>query len=239
MKRFIHAVVFGCCVVLLAGCGLVPRFRISVDSINDPVRSQGKKYALFSGDPQISADDLQFKEFAGYVRKVLSSLGYVETDRETAEIAIFMRYGIGQPARIDYSSSSPIFGVTGGGTSSFTAFSSNGKTTMGTISSPTQFGVVGQNYESGSYYLYPRWLVLEAADPAATRDSKKLVMSWRTTVTSSGTSADLRLVFPYLIATAKDYIGGNTGKMVNVVIRAGDKRVSVLRAKEGTTDQSP
>lgn len=237
MKRFIHAVVFGCCVVLLAGCGLVPGFRISVDSINDPARLQGKKYALFSGDPQISPDDLQFKEFAGYVRKVLSSLGYVETDRETAEIAIFMRYGIGQPARIDYSSSSPIYGVTGGGTSSFTAFSS-GRMTMGTISSPTQFGVVGQNYESGSYYLYPRWLVMDAADFAAARESKKFALCWRTTVTSCGTSADLRLVFPYLIAAAKDYIGANTGKKVNVVIRAGDKRVSVLRAKEGTIDQS-
>jgi hypothetical protein len=239
MKHFIHAVVFGCCVVLLAGCASVPRFRIFVDSINDPVRSQGKRYALFSGDPQISPDDLQFKEFAGYVRTVLSSLGYVETGREPPEIVIFMRYGIGQPARVDYSSSSPIFGVTGGGTSSFTAFSSGGETTMGTISSPTQFGVVGQNYESGSYSFRPWWLVMEAADFAAIRDSKKLVMSWRTTVIGPGTSVDLRLAFPYMIAAAKDYIGGNTGQMVNVVIRAGDKRVSVLRAKEGTTDQSP
>jgi tetratricopeptide (TPR) repeat protein len=225
--------------MLLAGCGLVPKFLISVDSINDPVRSQGKKYVLFSGDPKISDDDLQFREFAGYVRKVLSSLGYVEVHSPPANIAIFIRYGIGQPTRVDYSSSSPIFGITGGGTSSFTAFSSNGQTTMGTISSPPQLGVVGQNYQSGSYNVYPRWLVLEAADLAATRDFAKPVITWRTTVASVGTSADLRLVFPYLITAAKDYMGGNTGKMVHVVIYVGDKRVSALKAKEDTVYQSP
>jgi hypothetical protein len=150
-----------------------------------------------------------------------------------------MRYGIGQPTRVGYSTSSPVFGITGGGISSFTALSSNGQTTLGTISSPPQLGVVGQDYQSGSYNVYPRWLVLEAVDLAATRDSKKPVTSWRTTVISSGTSADLRMVFPYLITAAKDYIGGNTGKMVNVVIYAGDERVSVLRAKEDTTYQSP
>lgn len=239
MKRFIHVAVFASCVMLLAGCGLSTRFLMSVDSINDPVRSQGKKYVLFSGDSKITPDDLQFREFAGYVRKVLSSLGYVEANSPPAEIAIFMRYGIGQPTRVDYSTSSPIFGITAGGISSFTAFSSNGQTTTGTISSPPQLGVVGQDYQSGSYNVYPRWLVLEAVDLGATRDDKKAVTSWRTTVISSGTSADLRLVFPYLITAAKDYIGGNTGKMVNVVIYAGDKRVSVLRAREDTTYQNP
>ncbi len=248
MRGLIHAVVVGCCMVFLAGCGLMAAYglytpsqvvRVSVNSINDTIRLQGKKYVLFSGDAKISDNDLQFREFAGYVRKILSSLGYVEVNSPSAEIAIFMRYGMGQPTRVDYSNSSPVFGFVGGGTSSFTAFSSSGQVTMGTISSAPQLGVVGQNYNSGSYYLYSRWLRLEAVDLVATGDTKNPVISWQTTVVSSGTSADLRLVFPYLIAAAKDYIGGNTGKMVNIVIRAGDKRVSALRAKEGTTDQSP
>lgn len=248
MKHFIHAVVIGCCMVFLAGCGLMAAYglytppqvvQVSVNSINDPIRLQGKKYVLFSGDAKISDNDLQFREFAGYVRKILSSLGYVEVNSPPAEIAIFMRYGMGQPTRVDYSSSSPVFGFVGGGTSSFTAFSSGGQVTMGTISSAPQLGVVGQNYNSGSYCLYSRWLRLEAVDLVATGDTKNPVISWQTTVVSSGRFADLRLIFPYLIVAAKDYIGENTGKIVNVVMRMDDKRVSVLRAKEGITYQSP
>ena len=69
---------------LLFGCAAGPtafpgqifpsyQFHISVNSIADPATpSKGKQYILLPGMKGVKGDDLQFREFAGYVETAIS-----------------------------------------------------------------------------------------------------------------------------------------------------------------------
>jgi hypothetical protein len=73
--------------------------------------------------------------------------------------------------------------------------------------------------------VYDRFLILAAYDLNAFRITKQEIQLWKTIITSSGSSDDLRTVIPYLVFAAKPYLGGNTGKRVKVILLNGDKRV--------------
>ena len=70
---------------------------------------------------------------------------------------------------------------------------------------------------------------LDAVDLDEYRETEKEIQLWKTTVTSSGSSGDLRQVFPILVAAAKPHIGSNTGKKVKVILSEGDKRVTEIK----------
>jgi len=70
---------------------------------------------------------------------------------------------------------------------------------------------------------------LDAVDLEEYRRSEKVVQIWKTTVTSRGTSGDLRRVLPVLVAAAKPYIGINTGKQVGVTLREEEKAVLEIK----------
>ena len=61
-----------------------------------------------------------------------------------------------------------------------------------------------------------------------------MVQLWTTTVTSTGSSGDLRRVFPALAAAAKPYIGTNTGQIVEVELPENGKAMMEIK---GLTDQ--
>jgi hypothetical protein len=48
---------------------------------------------------------------------------------------------------------------------------------------------------------------------------------WKTDLESSGSSNDLRYVFPYMIVSAEQYIGTNTRHVVTVKINENDSRI--------------
>ena len=70
---------------------------------------------------------------------------------------------------------------------------------------------------------------LDAVDLDEYRKAEKEVQLWKTTVTSNGSSGDLRQVFPILVAASKPYIGSNTGKKLKVMLSEGDKRVTEIK----------
>lgn len=193
-------------------------FNVEVDSIGN---HNGKnKYILLSGMKNIDDNNLQFQEFSKYLDKVLQQKGFVKTNFENADVAIFLVYDISEPKQITEQYSIPIWGQTGI-SSSQTYGTANNQTTYYT---PT-YGVTG--YESGTrqYTIYTRYFKVYALDIEAYKNQNKRVQIWETTVISTGSSGDLRRVFPVLVVAAKDYIGTSTGKQVEIQLAEDDQKI--------------
>ena len=220
--------------VVLSGC-VSPSYRVGVNGFSDPNFTGGRSYYLLSGKKDVSVDDLEFREYATYLRRGLGQAGFSESATlDQADLAIFISYGIGDAKEQAYSYSLPVYGQTGGGTYNFsgTTYSGYGSaTTYGTISQTPQYGVVGSEQISGTTITYLRYLTVDALDMKPFRDEKKTVSVWRTDVMSRGSSSDLRNVFPILVAACTPHFGKNTKKQIVIVITEADKRVQLIKAE--------
>ncbi len=90
-------------------------------------------------------------------------------------------------------------------------------------------GVVGSQPYTSRVTTYYRYLILEAIDLDAYRQSQSIEQVWKTTIISSGRSGNLRRVFPVLVGAASDHIGTNTGKQVLIKISEDDPRVHRIK----------
>jgi len=219
--------------ILMLGCAVGPKFLVKVDSISNPELSSEKTYILLPRLKDVDPNDLQFKEYASYVERALTSAGYIRVnDFKDARIAIFLSYGIGDPKEHLYSYSLPVWGQTGISSSTtygtITSYGSYGSYQGTTTYTPT-YGIKGYTSHVGSYTTFFRFLILDAFDLKEYRRSKKVIEAWRTTVTSRGSSGDLRRVFPVLVAAAKPYIGTDTGKQVHITLTEQDKTVLEIK----------
>jgi hypothetical protein len=197
---------------LISGC---VRFDVRIDSISSEEVGPKKTYVLLPGNQDTAAEDLLFKEFAKYVHRALAAKGFLPAvNVEEAKVVIFLSYGIGNPQEHLYSytttESSPVYSTFGG--------------EVGTIKSKTS--------HVGSFRTYDRFILIDAYDLDAYREQKKLSQLWKTTVTSSGSSGDLRRVFPVLIAASRAYLGSNTGRQVHLSLDEQDRRVLEIKGAE-------
>jgi hypothetical protein len=224
--------------VILSGC-VEPSYRVGVSGFSDPKYVGGHSYWLLSGKDGVTVDDLEFREYATYLRRGLAQSGFSEaTNIDQADLAIFISYGIGDTKEQGYSYSMPVYGQTGGGTYNFSGTTSSGygsATTYGTITQTPQFGVVGSQEFSGTSLTYLRYLTVDALDMKAFQSEKKKISIWRTDVMSRGTSSDLRSVFPVLVAVAAPHFGQNTKKQIVIDISEGDKQLQQIRAETNST----
>lgn len=226
--------------VVLSGC-VSHRYRIAVNGFSDPKYAGGHSYWLLSGKDGVSMNDLEFREYAAYLRRCLAQAGYSESATlDQADLAIFVSYGIGDAKEQAYSYSMPVYGQTGGGTYNFsgTTYSDYGAaTTYGTATQTPQYGVVGSEQFSGTTLTYLRYLFVDVFDMKALRNEKKKIPVWRTDVMSRGRNDDLRGVFPVLVAAATPHFGKNTKKQVVVDISEGDKQVQQIKAETDTSQK--
>ncbi len=226
----------------MSGCATIqPVFMVSVDSISSAIADK-KSYALLPGNKDTNPEDLQFKEYAAYVDRALIKQGFVPAESlEKANIAIFLAYGIGDPQEHQYSYSIPTWGKTGVSSSYTTAtirqYGGYGSYSGTTMHTPT-YGITGSETHIGSYTTYFRFIILDAVDMDEHKKSNKEVQIWKTTVTSTGRSGDLRHVFPILVAASRQYIGKNTGQKIKVNLYEEDERVleikGIVRTEEKT-----
>jgi hypothetical protein len=217
-----------------------PQFHVNIDSISSEEALTKKKYILLPGNKDANAEDLQFKEFANYIHRALIAKGFVPADNaESAEIAVFLAYGIGDPKEHQYSYSMPVWGQTGVSSSTtsgtLSTYGNYGSYSGTTTYTPT-YGVTGYTSHVGSYITYFRFMSLDAYDLGIYRKQKKASQAWRTTVTSTGSSGDLRRVLPILVAGSKEYVGSNTGQKVQVILYEDD--AEVLEIKNILLDQT-
>jgi hypothetical protein len=233
--RSIASLLAGSLVVLGAfGCATT-RFAVQVDSITAPDHDPGSKYVLLPGREEVAANDLQYREFAAYVERALQARGFKQADSaDEADVAILLNYGIGEPQTTTYTYSLPIYGQTGGGKATYSGstYGPGGYShTTGTIQQQPTYGVVGSQTHTGSVTTYFRYLILDAVDLRAYRESQAIVPVWKTTVTSTGSSGDLRRVLPVLVGAAVEHVATNTGQQVNIELGESDPRVLQVRGQ--------
>ena len=100
---------------VMAGC--TTSYRVYVSGLGAST-AEMRRYVLLPGDASITAHDLQFQEFGRYIHVSLATRAYEPVgDVGQADVVIFMHYGIGDPQQV--TSTYPIIGQTGGGTSTF------------------------------------------------------------------------------------------------------------------------
>ena len=175
-------------------------FEVQVDAINTPNSSKKIKYKLFSGIKNINENNLQYQEYALYVHRALKSKGYVKTlSSQKADITVYLRYGINDGKTLRSFSSS---------------------------SSVTAYGVTNSHANTVSSTDYFRHMSLEAIE---LKNTKEKIQLWKITATSTGSSNDLRRIFPILIGASKDYIGYNTKGKINTQITEDDDKVLEIK----------
>lgn len=227
MKNILVALAITC--FLVSGCAST-RYFVGVSSISSEKEIiSGKKYIILPGIKDTTKEDLQFQEYERYVATALTKKGCIITENiNEADIAIFLGYGIGDPQEHVFSYSVPVWGQTG--VSSSNTFGSvqsygNSATYSGTTTYTPSYGVVGATSGVGTFVTYTRFIRLDAYDLAVYRESKKEKNVWRTDIVSTGSSGDLRRVFPVMIAAAAPYVGEDTKKMKEIELGENDKRI--------------
>jgi hypothetical protein len=79
-KRLLTATLVATLCALLGGC-VVPRYTVGVSGFADPAYAGGHSYWLLPGQKGVTDEDLEFREYAGYVRRGLKQAGFTESLR--------------------------------------------------------------------------------------------------------------------------------------------------------------
>lgn len=262
IKRFFLLMIIS---IVLSGCAsmsnsfsTLDRYVTEIDSYGNDSNLILKKYILFPDtDAGIKKNDLQYIEFANYVKKILKSNGYTEAiSDDSANVIIYIKYGISDPSSYQVTRSVPHYGQTGVSsinTTSRTTGSSYGSasgsvttygsTTYGSASrnssgssttntttrvTPT-YGITGYSQQSHIQTEYTRHLSLTAYDLNYYKLNNEELMIWNTNITSTGSSGDLRKIFPILIIAGSPYIGKSTGNKITKTIYSNDVRINQLK----------
>lgn len=227
MKVFLLAIAV---VALAAGCAsLSPGFSVNVDAISSPLAEQKRSYVIIPGDASVPITDLQFQEYAGYLVNALNSQGFTMADTvDAAEIVITLNYGIGDPVTTTTTGVLPVFGQTGtaSSTTTGTATTVGNRTNINaTTANNPSYGITGYVPTTRSETSFTRFVQVIAFDSDVYRQTEEIIQVWRTTIVSTGTSGDLRRVFPVLIAAGSTFLGEDSNQQQSINIRECDEAV--------------
>ncbi len=203
-------------------------YYVKVNSIGES--TEFKKYFLLPGNKDTSVDDLQFKEFADYIHRALQNNGFIPVNKmNDADIAVIFTYAIGDPKENQYSYNVPVWGQTGVSSSStYGKLNSSGNYSSNTYNTPS-YGITGSTTHVGSYITYKRFMNIEAIDMKKYLSLKKVILAWKTSVSSEGYSADLRRVLPVMVVGASPYLGKNSGNLIEINILEDDRRIQEIK----------
>ncbi|MFO0839612.1 MAG: hypothetical protein U1D55_13935 [Phycisphaerae bacterium] len=197
---------------------------------------------LLSGKNGVATNDLEFREYADMVERLLQSRGFAKAERELdANLVVFLNYGISDPKTQEYTYSVPMYGQIGGGGSTYysgSVYTSKGGygTYSGSAYSTPVYGVTGYRSGVGSYTYFVRYVRMDGVNLEKYRQSGTFEPVWKATVTSVGSSGDLREVFPYMLVASADHIGTRTEKALSITLKENDERLAMVRPP--VSDQS-
>ena len=211
------------------------KYIVEVDTYGSDSYLNSKKYFLAAEDSTIIENNLQYIEFSDYIRKILSSKGYAETQNlDDADLTVFFRYGISAPETFYLTYTAPTLGqkndvssITTRGHALVNPYTNHVEYNQ-TIASTPKYGRNTKNVTT-AHSQYLRYVTLTAYDLNSYRSENKEKIAWNTILTSRGSSDDLRKVIPYMIAVGSEYIGKSSGEKKLCEIYENDKRVNQLK----------
>ncbi len=228
--RKIAILLLGAISFVISGCETTPlakskpKIEVWVSSLGN---GQASKFQLIPFDKHTSAVDLQFKEYAGYVERALTLKGYNKAmGAEDADVVIMLGYEISDGEEKVSSRQIPQFGQTGslnlGTTGTISTFGNTSYLNAQTNTMPL-YGVTGVSTVTDRYTTFTRRIVISAYD------STKSQELWTTKIVSTGSSGDLRRVFPVMVGAARGFLGNATVKAEKITILEEAPEVMAIR----------
>jgi len=194
------------CVSILSGCAGFVKSQISVFH-ETPQGFSGITYAMVPFKDQEGS--LEHKAYEQTVRQELNTKGFRETSLESADVVVFLSYGIDTGREI--ASSYPIIGQTGVSSShtygTIQSYGSYGTYSGTTTYTPT-YGVVGTGVTSHTQYT--RFLKLDVLDKISLAESK-IKKLYEGKVVSRGSSSQMSAVLPTMIKALFEDFPGKSG----------------------------
>lgn len=217
---------------LLPSCVFGPApYEITVDALAAREGVGATTYVLAPGNPGVSAEDLQYQEYARLLDRALQAQGYsAAQSQQNAELTIVLSYGVHGPFTQTESYSRPTWGHVGfrriyhdvprcdrvpGSRASYSL-------------APT-YGVTGYSTGSFSVTTYSQYTTIEAFHSTDFEQPSSSVVLWRVDLTNVGESSDLRQGFPVMLAAAMPYIGSNSGQKLELELDEDDDAVQFLK----------
>lgn len=229
---------------LLSVACAAPLINVRVTSTSNATALHKHTYVLAPGREGVDPSDPLFKEFAAYVTRALTAKGYASTDDpRTADLAILLSYGIGQPTPPDMhvlidGQTDPTNGSRWRSVEGVTAAmvkdweTSTSAVPLGTMSAGAVDGARVEAYgtvdRASPISQYGRWAEVLAIDAHEYARARAITEVWKTTITSRGSSDNLRQVFPIMIAGAAPYLGADTKGRVSVDLTPESDQVAAI-----------
>jgi len=202
--------------VLLGACSTTPRVQTEVTAFHTLQEAPtGKTFAMVPIPDQEGS--LEWRNYANLVSRRLTNKGLVRVDYASeADLAVFLTYVIdGGRTTV---SSVPVYGQTGGGTTTTTTGYVGRTPISGSTYTPPTFGVTG--YAPVEDTVYTRRVRVYILDAKRTTANKPAVV-YESTATSVGSIPNLNVVMPYIMdAVFNDWPGqSGTTQRLNLPIR--------------------
>ena len=223
----------GVAALLTGGCASTYTFK--VDAINNPEVEELYSYKIVSTNPEVSEEDLEFKEAAEYIKTALSAKGMYEApDVEHADMIIDLSYGVGEPQVEFKTYSQPVYATTGGGYSTVVTpvvdSKGNVRYVTSTVYHPPRVELVGMEEKVLPITVYEKYIRLTSRDNTQTGENEAPVQAWSIYVKNKDESDDLRKYLPLMAAAAIEYVGENTETQQEIKVKEGDDEVSFVKA---------
>jgi hypothetical protein len=223
-----------------------------VDSLSSTTAGSKRTYVILPGNPDVQPLDLQFQEFKLQTERVLQYRGFIAApDPETAELIIFLAYGLGTPSvSYDYLSpppppteappppppaaapaSQPLAQPI-----AYSEPSAPPAPPPATTHQPPAASSAAQGSSSAlpphsRHIRYLRYLSLSAIDLAYFNATGELAEVWRTNVSSIGKSDDLRRIVPVMLAAATKRIATGTNGRIEVRVTERHPKARYIRGE--------
>lgn len=230
--------------LLITGCATSydnrTHYGVTADGITNPDTEKGETFVIAPLNEGIDKSDLQFREYAKYVSRAMAAQGFIEgNDPLECDFILLLAYGISDPEERQVTYNQPIFGQTGVSSKTTTgnmygSASTWGNTTSGsanysdTTTYTPSYGITGYIPQTVNITRYHRYIYLYAQDWREDVDSAKR-LRWKLHIDSTGSSGDLRKVFPVILSAAQQYLGQNTQGDIELKIFEDDPRINVIK----------
>ena len=199
----------------------------------------GKTFVIIPLNNEIDAEDLEFKEYATYIKKILAMLGATESNKTDADLYIQLQYDItdksyqetvseavyGQTTvssittntntttttKTDTKAKVSVYGNTAYGNAK--SEKKKNENTNSTTNVTYNYGITGYKDVQQNVALFQRVMSLYAYE---NNNAEKPVMVWKSNLVSSGASDELREIVPAMSYAALGYIAVNANETINI-----------------------
>jgi hypothetical protein len=208
------ALVLALSLCLLGGCARKLRVEISAFAEQGETRQAGRlagqRCLVLPAGPDVSPDDLQFREFSAQAAASLAQRGCAPAQGlEDADLAILLGYGISEPVIVEQHD--------------YVAYRPWGRWSR---RMPDYIPV------TTTYIFHTGGLSLEArrVEKAAEAGAKLGRQVWKVNAAHAGQRIDLRALFPWLLAAAGEYYGVDSGQAL--LVRVGEEDLASAPSAE-------